>query len=235
MARKTANYDAKSPPSPTQPIKSPEYLKSFEEVMEEDLRWNFSQWLSKKLCGRGVSLSSLTDASSSSSSSLTNALIISTDILLLFMLVYITVVNRYSKLGLHAPKRDTSLSLLRFVSAAFNACLGLAYVGCGIWIIFEEHLPNVSSSHFGAVLIVQGLIWSMLGLKLSLSRKRFHKVSLWIILVVSVLFAGTLCVLSLIIAVVNKEVPIYTALNIMSYVIFLRMCIQQVIFLSLLA
>ncbi|CAM8905998.1 unnamed protein product [Rhodiola kirilowii] len=191
--------------------------------MEEDLRWNFSQWLSTKLCGRGVALSSLTDASSSS---LTNALIISTDILLLFMLVYITVVNRYSKLGLHAPKGDTSLSLLPFVSAAFNACLGLAYVGCGIWIIFEEHLPNVSSSHFGAVLIVQGLIWSMLGLKLSLSRKRFPKVSLWIILVVSVLFAGTLCVLSLIAAVVNKEVTIYTALNIMSFpgAILLMIC-----------
>ncbi|CAM8900602.1 unnamed protein product [Rhodiola kirilowii] len=96
--------------------------------MDEDLRWNFSQWLSHgstKLCG-AVALSSFTDASSSS---LTNALIISTDILLLFMLVYITVVNRYSKLGIHAPKGDTNLSQLRFVSAAFNACLGLAYVG----------------------------------------------------------------------------------------------------------
>ncbi|KAL9690109.1 hypothetical protein QQ045_010503 [Rhodiola kirilowii] len=193
--------------------------------MDEDLRWNFSQWLphgSTKLCV-AVALSSFTDASSSS---LTNALIISTDILLLFMLVYITVVNRYSKLGIHAPKGDTNLSQLRFVSAGFNACLGLAYVGRGIWIIFEEDMTKVSSSHFGAVLIVQGLIWSMLGLKLSLSRKRFPKVSLWIISVVSVLFAGTLCVSSLIAAVVNKKVTIYAALNIMSFpgAILLMIC-----------
>ncbi|CAM8900604.1 unnamed protein product [Rhodiola kirilowii] len=66
----------------------------------------------------------------------------------------------------------------------------------------------------------------MLGLKLSLSRKRFPKVSLWIISVVSVLFAGTLCVSSLIAAVVNKEVTIYAALNIMSFpgAILLMIC-----------
>uniref|UniRef100_A0A7N0T3B4 ABC-type xenobiotic transporter n=1 Tax=Kalanchoe fedtschenkoi TaxID=63787 RepID=A0A7N0T3B4_KALFE len=152
----------------------------------------------------GVQLSSLHHPPSSS---LPNALIIPVDLLL--FIIFLRVISS----SLPPPKPRVNLSPCRIVSAAFNACLGLAYLGYGIFMVLDVDHPPYSSY----LLSFHGLTWFLLGLFLSLSRKHLPTtLSLRILSVASILFAGTLCIFSLIAAFADKQLSVNSVLNIMS-------------------
>lgn len=139
------------------------------------------------------------------SSCLNHALIISLDIFLLSVLLF----NMFQKKTLKT--RIRGVSPLRIVSATFNGCLGLIYLFFGIWTLEEELRKNHNALplHSWLVVLFEGFTWLFVGLSLSLKGLRLLSVFTFV-------FAGVLCVLSLLAAYVTKEVSVKTVLDILS-------------------
>ncbi|KAG9448365.1 hypothetical protein H6P81_014493 [Aristolochia fimbriata] len=162
-------------------------------------------------------------------SCLNHILIISVDIVLILMLLFQFLHKTPSRAAL-IPKRFRSYSPLHLFTAFTNCCLGLAYLGLGIWIL-EESLSEglLAPLHPWLAILIHGLVWMFLSLTIFLKEHQLPRtlVKLWSAIVC--IFAGFLCVTSVLFIVTNGEVSMRTVLDIISLpgAIFLAFCIVR--------
>ncbi|ONK66394.1 uncharacterized protein A4U43_C06F7390 [Asparagus officinalis] len=131
-------------------------------------------------------------------------IVISTDALLSAVLLFSIIRSRISssfKLS----------SILQTLSLAFNGCLGLVYLGLGLWILLGRLTKGMgfSPARLWLVLLTQGLTWSLVGWVAS-ARGSLKALSL-----IVTGFAGFLCVSS-VLEIISQ--------NSMSVKLFLDIC-----------
>ncbi|KAL5727201.1 Multidrug resistance-associated protein 7 [Ranunculus cassubicifolius] len=110
--------------------------------------------------------------------------------------------------------RSRRVSHLEILSVISNGCLGLVYLGLGMWML-EENLRRLKTAlplHWWLVILFQGFTWLLASLTVSLRSKVFLKLGS----ILLCLYAAYLCFLSLIDVVANKEVSVRTVLDVLS-------------------
>ncbi|XP_077251240.1 multidrug resistance-associated protein 14 [Tasmannia lanceolata] len=150
-------------------------------------------------------------------SCINHILVISIDMLLLFMLFFNFVCKATSR-TIQMRTDFQVFSPLQIFSAIFNGILGLVYFILGVWIL-EEKLRKgqaVVPLHQWLVVLIQGLTWVLLGLTASLRPGQLPKafVRLWstiVCLLAVFLFGSSLWVL-----VIDREASIKTVLDLLS-------------------
>lgn len=152
------------------------------------------------------------------SSCLNHALIICFDVLLLAMLLF-NVFHKVSSKKVTLPARFRHFSTLQICSAVFMGCLGLIYIGLGIWVLEEKlrHAHSVFPIHWWALSLFQGFTWLLVGLTTSLGGENFPKAPLRILSIFAFLSAGIFCFIALFAAIVKEETTVKVALDILSF------------------
>ena len=165
----------------------------------------------------GNSCGSTFEFLSNPSSCTNHALIIFFDIVLLVLLLITMIKKSFSSLG-QVPARFQGLSTLQIVSAVLNGCLGLSFVFLGAWILEEKlrktHTALPLNLWFQA--LFQGLTWLFVALTVSIKVKQLPRTPVRLLTILATLLAGFSCVLSLFAAVLNKQVTIKIALDVLS-------------------
>lgn len=126
------------------------------------------------------------------SSCVNHATILCFDLLLLVVLSWSFICKKISKkLELQVHSRE--LSILQILSAVFNGCLGLVYIGFGVWI------------HWWILYLFHGVTWVLIGLTISLRGEFFSKVTLRILSILSFLCSGILSFIVMYSVIVNHD------------------------------
>ncbi|OMP07339.1 hypothetical protein COLO4_07417 [Corchorus olitorius] len=160
------------------------------------------------------------------SSCIKQATIICFNVLLLVMLLFNMIQKSSSKTSI--PARFQQRSALQIASAIVNGCLGLVYLGFGIWIL-EEKLrleQTVLPLTWWLVTLFQGCTWLLVGLTVSLKANQLPKTPLRLLSILAFIFAVILCVLSIFAAILRQLVTIKIVLDVLSLpgAIFLLLC-----------
>ncbi|XP_026441256.1 ABC transporter C family member 10-like [Papaver somniferum] len=147
------------------------------------------------------------------SSCVHNGIVICLDALLLFVLLSTGIWKPSSTRTVHnASRQCTSLEI---VSAVYNGCVGLVYLGLGIWILQVSKQTGVLPLHRWFVALFQGFTWLILSLNVSLKGKKFGK-GIWrLCSVVTFLIAGLLCLSALLVLIIDKKVSVNIVLDIL--------------------
>ncbi|CAO2821256.1 unnamed protein product [Amaranthus hypochondriacus] len=142
------------------------------------------------------------------------------DLLLLVVFLWSFICKLLSK-KLELRARNRPISTWQILSAVFNGCLGLVYIGFGIWH-FQENLRNDQSIfpiHWWVLYFLNGVIWLSIGLKASLKGESFSKLTLHFLSILAFLCAGISCFIAVFAAVVNLErVTVKVVLDILSFI-----------------
>ncbi|KAD4178396.1 hypothetical protein E3N88_26987 [Mikania micrantha] len=133
-----------------------------------------------------------------------HVIVISVNVLLLFMCVFTFFHRNQSSMNPQANRRCMRVFLI-----VFNGSLGLIYTLVGIWTIIRNLRDKKSFLPLDqwAIMILQGVVW-LLSLS-HVSRRRLPKISVIIIL----LFAVYLCFEAIWGALVNREMTLISVLN----------------------
>ncbi|KAK0598069.1 hypothetical protein LWI29_031332 [Acer saccharum] len=135
------------------------------------------------------------------------------------LLLVILVINMIQKLKtLRIPARFQRKTLLQIVATAVNGCLGLVYLGLGIWIL-EEKLRVTQTAlplNWWLLVLVQGVTWLIVSLTLSLSGNHLPRAPMRLLSILAFLYAVIVCALSIFAAILNKGVLIKIALDVLS-------------------
>ncbi|KAK0596010.1 hypothetical protein LWI29_011985 [Acer saccharum] len=148
-------------------------------------------------------------------SCINHVLIICFNVLLLVMLV-INMIQKSKTL--HIPARFQRKTPLQIVAAAVNGCLGLVYLGLGIWIL-EEKLRTTQTAlslNWWLLVLVQGVTWLIVSLTLSLRGNHLPRAPMRLLSILAFLYAVIVCALSIFAAILNKGVSIKIALDVLS-------------------
>ncbi|KAK4838727.1 hypothetical protein QYF36_015970 [Acer negundo] len=163
-----------------------------------------------KRCKSGFMLLSHLD------SCINHVLVICFNVLLLVMLV-INMIQKSKTL--HIPARFQRKTPLQIVAAVVNGCLGLVYLGLGIWIL-EEKLRIAQTAlplNWWLLVLVQGVTWLTLSLTLSLRGNHLPRAPMRLLSILAFLYAVIVCALSIFAAILNKGgVSIKIALDVLS-------------------
>ncbi|XP_062149436.1 ABC transporter C family member 10-like isoform X2 [Alnus glutinosa] len=152
------------------------------------------------------------------SSCINHILIICFDILLLVVLIF-NMIQKSSSKTVHIQARFLGFSNLQIVSAIVNGCLGFVYLCLGIWNL-EEKLRKTKTAlplNWWLLVLVQGFTWLLVSLTVSLQGNKLPRAPLRLLSILSCLFAGIVCALSLFSAILSKEVSIKVALDMLSF------------------
>ncbi|PSS34271.1 ABC transporter C family member 10 like [Actinidia chinensis var. chinensis] len=152
------------------------------------------------------------------SSCINHALMFCFDILIMVMFIFNLIQKRLSKSAYKSgPLRGNTH--LQIISAIFNGVLGLVYLCLGVWTL-EEKLRlthTVLPLHWWFLILLHGLAWLPVGLTISLRGKHFPKASLRLLAILTFLFAGIACGLSLFAVITTKEMSMKVALDVLSF------------------
>ncbi|KAL9237370.1 hypothetical protein vseg_011927 [Gypsophila vaccaria] len=142
-----------------------------------------------------------------------HVLIVVADALLLALLLYNMICRKTT------TKVHTMLSNLQIYSAVYNVCLGLIYLGLGIWTFGLKLMVDHSfvPIHWWVLLLFQGFTWLLMGLTASLKGHSFSRTSLRILSVLSVLSSGILSIFALASVVNHQTVTLKITLDILSF------------------
>ncbi|KAJ4954025.1 hypothetical protein NE237_030857 [Protea cynaroides] len=165
------------------------------------------------------------------SSCINNVMVLAFDVILLLMLLF-NFLHKPSPAMLQTPSGFQGLLPSQLFSAIFNGGLGVVYFSYGIWIL-QENLRNVQTIlplHQWLVLVFQGFTWLLLALIISLRGKQLPKAFLRLWSALACLFAGILCVCSLLAATVGKQASVRIVLDVLSLpgAILLLLCSYKV-------
>lgn len=151
------------------------------------------------------------------SSCVNYAFIICFDTVLLAMLLF-NIICKVSSKRVEIPARHSRFSTLQKVSAVFNGCLGLVYIGLGILILEKKLRISHSASpiHWWVLFFFQGVTWLLVGFS-SLRGEYFPRASSRILSIFAFLSAGIFCSIALFAAIVNHETTIKVALDLLSF------------------
>ncbi|KAL9237378.1 hypothetical protein vseg_011933 [Gypsophila vaccaria] len=153
------------------------------------------------------------------SSCINHVVIAGLDVLLLLILLHNMITRKFTK-KTERPLRCRHYSTLQLFSAVFNGCLGLVYIGVGIWILIEKENTNhsVLPIHWWFLYILQGLTWLAVGLTTSLRGEYFLTASLRILSILAFLSAGIVGFMALFAAIVNHEITVKVVLDVLTSV-----------------
>jgi ABC-type multidrug transport system fused ATPase/permease subunit len=151
-------------------------------------------------------------------SCINHVLIISFDALLLLVFLFNLFHKNTSKFK-SIPSRFSRISSLQLISSLFNGFLGLLYLCLGFWTLEEKLRKNQSvlPLHWWLLGLFHGITWLLVSLTVSLRGNRFSKAPTRILSILSFLFAGISCVLSLIGVVLLKETSVKIALDVLFF------------------
>ncbi|KAL2922185.1 ABC transporter C family member 10, partial [Bienertia sinuspersici] len=141
------------------------------------------------------------------------------DVLLLLVLLWSFICNISSRKH-ELRARHKQFSTLQILSAIFNGCLGILYIGLGIWIL-EEKLRNdhsISPIHWWVLYFFHGVTWFLVGLTTSLKGDYLPKATLRILSILAFICAGIFCFIALFSAIVNHGVTVKVALDVLYFV-----------------
>ncbi|KAL9237369.1 hypothetical protein vseg_011926 [Gypsophila vaccaria] len=142
-----------------------------------------------------------------------HVLIILVDALLLALLLYVMICRKTS------TEVHTVLSNLQICSAVYNVCLGLIYLGLGIWTFGLKLMVDHSfvPIHWWVLLLFQGFTWLLMGLTASLKGHYFSRTSLRILSILSFLSSGILSIFALASVVNHQTVTLKITLDTLSF------------------
>ncbi|XP_065858707.1 ABC transporter C family member 10-like isoform X2 [Euphorbia lathyris] len=146
--------------------------------------------------------------------------IICADILLLLIIFSISIHKSLSRKPIEAHSLSHYFSPLLCISSIFNAIIGLAYLGLGIWNLVEQ----VSRDHSilpiqeWIVNLLQGFSWFLVNFIVCLPKLFLPYISaMKVCSVFTFLFAGFLCISSVLVAVIDKTVSIQLVFNALTF------------------
>ncbi|XP_074291639.1 ABC transporter C family member 10-like [Silene latifolia] len=153
------------------------------------------------------------------SSCINHVAIVGVDVLLLLILLLSMIMKTFTK-NVELPVRYRHRSTLQIISAVFNGFLGLLYIGLGAWMLIEKvrNDHSVSPIHWWILYVIQGFTWLVVGLTTSLRGDYFQKSSLRILSILAFLSTGIFCAMALFAAIVNHEITVKVALDVLSFV-----------------
>ncbi|XVF51375.1 hypothetical protein PTKIN_Ptkin04bG0180100 [Pterospermum kingtungense] len=154
-------------------------------------------------------------------SCINHVFIVSVDILLLSVALFIIIYNLSLKM-VTTPFQSQHFSLVSILSAIFNGILSIAYLALGIWTICRQLDADQTVLPLDGwlVLLFQGLTWLLLVLAISVSLKKLNLVCITAVKSCSIfvfLYAGFLCGLSLKQAIADKTVSVKIVLDVLSF------------------
>ncbi|PIA49180.1 hypothetical protein AQUCO_01300204v1 [Aquilegia coerulea] len=143
------------------------------------------------------------------------------NIVLLFIFLVSLIYNSSSRKKQNLVCCQQQFSYLEILSASTNGFLGLVYLGLGVWIL-EENLRRSSTAtalplHWCLVVLFQGFTWLFVSLTVSLRGRQLSKGFLRLSSILTCLYAGILCVLSLLKVFTNKEASVKIVLDLLSF------------------
>ncbi|KAJ4705899.1 ABC transporter C family member 10-like [Melia azedarach] len=151
-------------------------------------------------------------------SCLNHALIIFFDVILLVLLLF-NMIQKSSSKSRHIPARFQRFTLLQIVAAVINGCLGVVYLCLGTWIL-EEKLRKSRTAlplNWWLLVLIQGVTWLLVSLTVSLRGNRLPRAPMRLLSILTFLFGGIVCVLSIFAAILSKEVTVKTVLDVISF------------------
>ncbi|XP_044468025.1 ABC transporter C family member 10-like [Mangifera indica] len=151
-------------------------------------------------------------------SCINHALIICFDVLLLFMLLF-NLIQKSSSKRLHIVARFQPLTLLQIVAAVLNGCVGLVYLVLGIWILEEKLKKTQTASplNWWLLVLIQGVTWFVVTVTISLRGSHLPRAPMRLLSILTFLFSGIVCVLSIFAAILNKKISIKITLDVLSF------------------
>ncbi|XP_062027591.1 ABC transporter C family member 10-like [Rosa rugosa] len=167
----------------------------------------------------GIECSSDIAAIINPDSCINNIAVIAVDILLLFILFCIFIYRTLSKKVI-ASSESYTFSAVSIVSATFNACLSLAYLGFGIWKTIEKVNTDQTCLplHGWIVFFFQGFTWLVLGLTINLKKPNPPQIAITKVLsILGFFIAVFLCGSSIWEATLDEAVSVMIVLNILCF------------------
>ncbi|KAG5617155.1 hypothetical protein H5410_016979 [Solanum commersonii] len=153
------------------------------------------------------------------SSCINHALIIFSDVILLFSFLF-TLFPKTSLKYTNIPVCFSRFSRLQLTSAIFNGFLGVMYLSLFIWV-FEDQMKKTHSAlplHWWLMTLFHGIAWLSVSLTASLRGKRISRIPLRLLSTLAFVFTGFFAGMSLIGAILDKEVTIKIVLDVLSFV-----------------
>ncbi|PHT87427.1 ABC transporter C family member 10 [Capsicum annuum] len=153
------------------------------------------------------------------SSCINHALIICFDVMLLMFFLF-TLLTKTSLKYTNVPFRLSGFSRLQLTSAVFNGLLGVLYLSLFIWV-FEE---QVKKTHCALPLdgwlltLFHGITWLTVSLTASLRGNHISRTPLRLLSVLVFVLAGIFAGMSIVAAVLEKEVTVKIALDVLNFV-----------------
>ena len=147
-------------------------------------------------------------------SCLNHILVISTDIVLLFFLLFIFI-YKASTMKILSSQQAPCFSSILNSAALLNGSLGLVYLGLGFWIVGEKlsEENTILPLNGWLVVLLQGFTWSFLGLAV----RFLHTAMLRLCSVLAFLIAGHLFVTSIWEAIVGGSVSVNMILDVVTF------------------
>ncbi|PSS32349.1 ABC transporter C family member 10 like [Actinidia chinensis var. chinensis] len=152
------------------------------------------------------------------SSCINHALMFCSDILIMFMFLF-NLIQKRSSQSAYKSAHIRGNTRLQIMSAIFNGVLGLVYFCLAVWMLKEKLrlTHTVLPLHWWFLVSFHGLTWLPVGLTVSLRGKHFPKAPLRFLAILTFLFSGIACGLSLFAVVTTKEASIKVALDVLSF------------------
>ncbi|KAK9145296.1 hypothetical protein Sjap_005199 [Stephania japonica] len=152
-----------------------------------------------------------------SASCANNIVIVSVDILFLFLLLF-CYFRKQSIRRVHSHSLQ-GFSSLQLISFAYNGCLGLVYLGLGVWILGGKLIKEKTllPLHQWLMMLSHGLTWFLLALILSAGKERGKETYKKLCSVITSLFSGFLCVSSLLMALSHRKISVKLVLDALSF------------------
>ncbi|KAK9276061.1 hypothetical protein L1049_005592 [Liquidambar formosana] len=147
-----------------------------------------------------------------------HVVVISIDILLLFVFSFVIIFALSSRKIVSSPQPQLFSPML-ILSALFNAALGLVYLGLGVWMLIQKVATTQTSLplHKWLVVLSQGITWLSFSLIIGLTRQKVSRITVRFCSVLALMFAGFLCIPSLWEAIVEKATSVKNVLDILSF------------------
>ncbi|CAN4087644.1 unnamed protein product [Withania somnifera] len=153
------------------------------------------------------------------SSCINHAFMICFDVILLLFFIF-TLFSKTSLKYTNIPFGFSLFSRLQLTSAIFNGFLGMLYLSLFIWV-FEKQVEKTHSAlplHWWLLTLFHGVTWLSVSLTATLRGKHISRTPLRLLSILVFVFAGIIAGMSLIAAILGKEVTIKIVLDVLSFV-----------------
>nr|XP_029119695.1 ABC transporter C family member 10 [Elaeis guineensis] len=137
---------------------------------------------------------------------------------LLFFTFFLNFIRKVSSRVVRMQTLFRLSSPIQISSMVFNGFLGLAYIGLGLWMLEEKFRKGEGPLplHWWLVVLSQGLTWALAGLVVSIRAKQLGEAFVRAWSGVASVFAGFLCISSILWILVEKKTSIKIALDVLS-------------------